>query len=91
MDETSKWAGEDICLQYSDVPPGPVSGGRRTAAGWEEELRKNFFFFFLVPETQVILGAVCPSLGATIPIEVRGGLWLQKFLQIKKWPFYVRG
>lgn len=26
--------------------------------------------FFLVPETWVILGAVCRSLGAAVPIEV---------------------
>lgn len=67
MDETSKWAGEDICFQSSDVPRGPESGGRTTAAGWEGELRKDFF---LVPETWVTLGAVCQSLGAAVPIEV---------------------
>lgn len=90
MRQASGLEKTSICLQYSDVPPGPVSGGRRTAAGWEGELRKDNFFF-LVSETPIILGAVCPSLGAAIPIEARGGLWLQKFLQIKKWPFYISG
>lgn len=47
---TSEWDKQvgwrRICLQYSDGPWGPVSGDRRTAAGWEVELRKDNFFYF---------------------------------------------
>lgn len=68
MDETSKWAGEGICFQNSDVPRGPEAGGRRTAAGWDRELRKDLF---LVPETWVMLGEVCSSPGAAVPVEIQ--------------------
>lgn len=78
MEETSKWAGEDICLQYSDVPRGPASGGRRTAAGWEGELRKDDVYFWCLYWVWF-----AHLLGSS------DGLWMQKFLQTRKWTFYV--
>lgn len=80
-----KTSASNILMDHEDLG---LEVGELLQDGRESSGR---IIWLLIPETLVVLGAVCPSLGAAVPIEIRGGLWLQKFLQMKKWAFYVGG
>ena len=79
---TSKWAGEGICFQSSDVPRGPTSGGRRTAAGWEGNPALKRILFGAcnlgcirgkMGQSSLEITGFCPFLGVAVLLSLQYG------------------